>query len=406
MSAKVSIAVMAFGLTLASPVSASDVGYIYGRVETVDGGAYEGQLRWGTEESFWDDIFNATKSENENLDYVDRRNLRRIRARHWSGWDFLGMNDPDLRHLFAIRFGDLKRIEVRRGEDLIAEFRNGQEMRLRGGSNDVGAEITVVDPKRGKRELRWDRIRTIEFKDTPAKLHDKLGEPIYGTVKSGRYDFTGRIQWDHDETLTSDKLDGETQDGKAHLEFGDIAAIRKDRQGALVTLKSGSRLYLTGTNDVNHGNRGVVVVVPRVGTVKIGWEDFDEVTFVPAPNSGRAFAEYAHGRDLSGEVVTRDGRYDGRIIFDLDEAWDFELLHGTNGDTEYLIPFRDIARIKPEGRRRSLVELRMGLTIELEESQDVTRKNDGLLVFTGDRDPKYIAWRDVTDVRFAERSPR
>jgi len=404
-SARVSIAVLAFGLTLANPGFASDVGYIYGRVETVDGGAYEGQLRWGTEESFWDDIFNATKFENENLDYVDRKDLEPMRSRHWSGWDFLGIHDEDLTHLFAIRFGDLKRIEVRRGEDLVAEFRNGEELRLRGGSNDVGARITVVDPKLGKRELNWNRIRTIEFKDTPAKLHEKLGEPIYGTVKSGRYAFTGRIQWDHDETLTSDKLDGKTRDGKVSVEFGDIAAIRKHRQGALVTLRSGSELYLTGTNDVNRENRGVVVVVPRVGTVKIGWNDFDEAVFVRTPNSGRSYSEYARAHDLSGEVVTRDGRYDGRIVFDLDESWDFELLHGTNGDTEYLIPFRDIARIKPQGRRRSDVELRMGLTIELEKSQDVTRKNDGLLVFTGDRKPKYVAWQDVTDIQF-DQSPR
>jgi hypothetical protein len=405
-SARVAVAVLAFGLTLANPLFASDVGYIYGRVETVERRAYEGQLRWGTEESFWDDIFNATKFENENLDQVDPKVRERLGWKHWSGWDFFGIRDHLSSHLFAIRFGDLKRIHVGRGDDLVVDFRNGEKLRLRGGSNDVGATITVIDPKLGKHELEWDRIRTIEFKETPAKLRDKLGEPIYGTVKSGRYRFTGRIQWDHDECLTIDKLDGETQDGKVSLEFGDIAAIRKYRQGALVTLKSGSELYVTGTNDVNHGNRGVVVVVPRIGTVKIGWDDFDEATLVPAPSSGGSYAEYARGRDLSGEVVTRGGRYNGRIVFDLDESWDFEMLHGTNGDTEYLIPFRDIARIKPRGRRRSDVELRMGLTIELHGSQDVTRQNDGLLVFTDGRQPKYVAWQDVTDVRFAERSPR
>jgi hypothetical protein len=391
---------MAVGLSVASQVFASDVGYLYGRVETVEGGSYEGELRWGTEEAFWDDIFNASKLENENLEYVDGRDLRRVRTRHWSGWDFLGIQDPDLTHVFAVRFGDLKRIEVRGGERLVAEFRNGQEMMLGGGSNDVGAEITVVDPKRGRQEIRWSRIHTIEFKDTPEKLHDKLGEPLYGTVKSGRVDFTGRIQWDSDETLGSDQLDGETRDGKVHLAFRDIAAIRKDRLGSRVTLKSGAELYLTGTNDVNHENRGVLVIVPRVGTVKIGWDDFDEVAFAPAPNSGRSYADYAPGRDLSGEVVTRDGHYDGRIIFDLDETWDFELLQGTNGHTEYLIPFRDIARIKPEGWRRSVVELRMGLTIELADTHDVSSENDGLLVFTGARDPRYVAWQDVTDVRF------
>ena len=42
----------------------------------------------------------------------------------------------------------------------------------------------------------------------------------------------------------------------------------------------------------------------------------------------------------------------------------------------------------------------MGLTIELEDGQDVSRKNDGLLIFAGARKPKYVPWRDVTEVVF------
>jgi hypothetical protein len=401
-SARVSVAVLTFGLAFAQSGNASDVGYIYGRIETRGGDTYEGQIRWGTEESFWDDIFNATKAENENLDDVDPGVLERLRSRDANPLEFLGFIEEKHTHLFASRFGDLKRIEVRGGDDVVAEFRNGQELELKGGSNDVGAQITVVDPERGKRELEWSRIRTIEFRDTPSRLEDKLGEPIYGTVKTGRYEFTGRIQWDHDEALTSDKLDGHTMNDKVSVAFGDIATIRKHRRGALVTLKSGSETYLRGTNDVNSENRGVVVIVPRIGSVKIGWDDFGEVRFSRAPTSGRSYAEYGKGRDLVGTVLTRDGRYDGRIVFDLDESWDFELLHGKNNDTEYLIPFRNIARITPEGRRRSTVELRTGLTIELEESQDVTRDNTGLLVYAGNRKPKYVDWREVTEVVFAE----
>jgi hypothetical protein len=397
-SASILMPALALGIVLASPAVPSDVGYIYGRVETDGAATYEGQIRWGTEESFWDDIFNATKAENENLAQIDPKVLEKVRARNWSGWDFV--SGDDLTHLFAVRFGDLKRIEVHGTDRLIAKFRNGEELRLEGGSNDVGAEVTVHDAKLGTRQVKWRHIKSIEFKDTPADLGDKNGEPIYGTVKSGRYDFTGRIQWDHDETLSTDELDGETRDGKVSLEFAEIASIKKYRSGATVKLKSGQEVYLTGTNDVNSSNRGVVVIVPKVGSVKVGWEDFDEVQFTKAPNSGRAYSEYAKASHLEGTVVTRKGRHQGRIVFDLDEARDFEILHGKNHDTEYLIPFRDIASIKPEGRLRALVELRIGLTIELEESQDVTRRNDGLLVFEGSGEPTYIDWRDVTEVVF------
>lgn len=399
MSARICIAALGLGLALAHPARSSDVGYIYGRVETVDGDTYQGQLRWGKEESFWDDIFNATKVANENLDHVDGRTLDRVRRRNRSDWEFFfGKRDESFNHVLAVRFGDMKRIDVRRGDELTVAFRNGEELELEGGSNDVGAEITVVDPKLGQHALQWKRIRTIEFSDTPAKLDHKLGEPLYGTVRSGEIDFTGRIQWDHDECLTIDKLDGETRDGDVSIAMGDIASIRKHRSGSRVTLKSGDELYLTGSNDVNRENRGVVVIVPRVGSVKIGWDDFDEVTFSPAPHTGPSYADFAGGRELAGAVVTPGGRHEGRIVFDLDESWDFELLHGTNGDTEYLIPFRDIRRIQRQGLRRADVELRIGMSIELKQSQDVTRKNDGLLIFTGDHKPKYVAWKDVSEI--------
>jgi hypothetical protein len=397
-SARNSIAALAALVVLATPALASDEGYIYGKVVTTGGESYEGEIRWGTEESFWDDMFNADKASNDNLDYVSHRDLDHVRARHWE--TLLGIGDLDLTHLLAVRFGDLKRLEVRGSERAIAEFRNGEEMELRGGSNDIGARLTVVDPRRGRQEIRWNRIRTVEFKDTPSHLEGKLGEPLYGTVRAGRYDYTGRIQWDSDECLSIDTLDGDTPDGRAHVAFEDIASIRKYRAGSLVRLKSGEELYLTGTNDVNHENRGVVVTVEGMGSAKIGWADFESVTFQRAPEGGPSYADFGQGRHLAGRVQTSGGRHDGRIIFDLDESCDFELLQGNNGATEFLIPFRDIASIRPEGSRGATVELRTGMSVELEDSHDVTRKNDGLLVFDTNRDPTYIDWRDVREVVF------
>jgi len=168
----------------------------------------------------------------------------------------------------------------------------------------------------------------------------------------------------------------------------------------LVTLKSGEEMYVHGTNDVNSDNRGIVVLVPGLGSVKIGWRDFDEVTFKPAPNSGPSYADFAQGHGLTGTVESRDGHYNGQIIYDIDEAWDFELLEGMNHDTEYLIPFRNIARIERRGSRGATVELRMGARIELADSHDVSHENDGILVFEGDRKPVYIDWRDVNDIVF------
>lgn len=400
----VSIAVLALGLAAACPVLASDAGYIHGRVTTADGDIYQGEIRWGDEEAFWADIFNATKAENANIEYLDHEQIDRLRHHHRNVWQVLfGDHGGHLTHVFAVRFGDLKRIDVLGRQRLTVTFRNGEELRLKGGSNDVGARLTVLDPDVGMVRLRWSRVRTVEFTETPVHLKKKLGEPLHGTVKTDRFDYTGQIQWDNDETLSIDKLDGETRDGDVSIAFGDIRTIRKHRSGVLVTLKSGDELYLTGSNDVNRGNRGVLVKVGGIGSVKVGWRDFEEVTFSdPAPNSGPSYASFGPGRRLNGVVEVRSGDHlSGEIVFDLDETWDFELLQGTIGDTEYLIPFREIARIEPRGGSRADVELKNGLIVELEDSQDVTRKNTGVLVFTRDhRQPAYVAWSDVGAIRF------
>src|ERR1044071_1360192 len=43
----------------------SNEGFMYGKV-TTRSNTYEGQLRWGNEEAFWTDYFNAAKRSSEN----------------------------------------------------------------------------------------------------------------------------------------------------------------------------------------------------------------------------------------------------------------------------------------------------------------------------------------------------
>src|SRR4051794_39121278 len=55
--------------------SAVSPGFLFGRITTLDGAAYEGRLRWGRDqEAFWGDYFNGAKSGNPWSDYAPRRN--------------------------------------------------------------------------------------------------------------------------------------------------------------------------------------------------------------------------------------------------------------------------------------------------------------------------------------------
>src|ERR1044071_8986094 len=77
------------------PSVAQDEHFLYGRITMTDSKVYEGPIRWGKEEVYWNDIFNASKPRNENLRYLtgDERDaligrLHEFNNRHddWNHW--------------------------------------------------------------------------------------------------------------------------------------------------------------------------------------------------------------------------------------------------------------------------------------------------------------------------------
>lgn len=98
--------------------------------------------------------------------------------------------------------------------------------------------------------------------------------------------FEGFIQWDSQECLDLDRLDGESGDGEMSVELGRIRAIEKhDEDGAWIELKDGRRLLLEGTNDVDASIRGILVEAPRYGRVEIPWAAFERAQFSDAAAS-------------------------------------------------------------------------------------------------------------------------
>ena len=108
-------------------------------------------------------------------------------------------------------------------------MKNGKVVRVDGGSNDVGGEITVFDDSLGAVELSWRKIERITFKETPRSIVPP-GYRLYGKLATEDGEiFEGFIQWDVQECLSIDKLDGEARDGDLSIEMGKIRKITKDR---------------------------------------------------------------------------------------------------------------------------------------------------------------------------------
>ena len=396
-------------ITVVEDIPSGDTGlYIYGKVYTENDQVYTGQIRWGKEEAFWFDHFNSSKPENDFIDYLSKEQKRELvdgDENHIFGgiikWGKNNWNNH-FTHQFACQFGHIKSIEIGRRDRVEVELKDGTVIHLEGGSNDIETYVQVNDEESGHIKIDWDDLTKVEFFGAPSSMTSYYGAPLYGTVQleSGE-EFTGFVQWDHDERLANDKLDGDTKDGDMEIKFGNIAKIEKASRGAEITLHSGRNFRLKGSNDVNSDNRGIIVNMPGKGRVDISWDEFDNVTFSEFSGIQLSYDDFQAYSEIEGSVVTEDGdRYSGRIVYDLDETYQFELLNGENDDVEYFIPFQQISSIKPMGKKRSEVQLTDGSTIKLEKSVDVNQDNDGILVFENDNDdPVYIPWYEVNEIK-------
>jgi len=382
---------------------------IYGKVTTVGDQEYVGQIRWGKEEAFWFDFFNSQKPDNDNLKYLSKKEVKELNEKdnhtdknNWWGWSNNNSWDSNHEHVFACQFGDIKSLDIRGREKVVLELKNGEEIRLQGGSNDIGAKIHVNDPELGHVKLDWKRVAHVEFMQAPKGLQSYYGDPLYGTVETRDGDFTGFVQWDHDERLGHDELNGDNRDGDIDIQFRNISSIEKDYRGSLVTLFSGREFELRGSNDVDDDNRGIIVNSPDFGRVDIDWDEFKKVQFVKeAPQGSRSYGDFKGDEKLSGTVISKNGdTFRGVIVFDLDEAYKLEMLNGMHDEIEYFIPFSHVRSITPLNRSESRVELVSGKEYVFDEKVDVDENNDGVLIFKSEKDYDYISWEDIEQVRF------
>jgi len=384
--------------------SLNNQGFIYGKVYTRNN-TYVGQIRWGKEEAYWSDLFNGNKTslrsgrnsrDNQNNSWFDIDDWRLS-----SIWD---NKKHSTTHQFVTQFGNIAAIVRTRDSNVIyVRMKDGNEIKLNGGSNDIGTKVKVLDPELGELEISWDRISKVEFLSTPQNLRENFGKPLFGTVETRRKgSFTGYIQWDHDERLGRDKLDGSTRDGKVSISFDQLKSVYRREDGSDVELRSGREFYVYGTNDVNNGNRGIVVTVEGIGNIEIPWKAFRGVKFDEPKMSGPSYNNYKTPKKLSGTIYTFDDEeISGSFIYDLDEAWDFEMIEGHDDEIEYKVPISNIKSIRPKNYAYSQVTFRNGESVLLGRGRDVTDSNDGLMIkVRGNKEPRYIRWRDIAEISF------
>lgn len=396
-------------------------GFLYGRVTTHGGESYEGPLRWGgNQEAFWGDHFHGVKTENRWAEQVPEGQLP---VEHSGieifGTTFGGEERPvSVERIFMARFGDIRQIEVsgkasgasRYAGDVRVTLKSGPSFLLeRMDASDFDDGVRVWDRKGDVVDLDARQIRLIEF--LPAPELSGAPERLHGVVRTSEGEFEGYLQWDREEALGIDTLEGRTSSEEVSLRFDSIASIeRQSGENAAVTLRDGTRMVLSGGSDVASRNRGIYVDDLRFGRVLIYWGAFERVDFTPA-GSGPGYDDFPPGEPLQGSVQLRDGsRLEGRLVYDLDESETTETLDAQAGAFSYTIPFGLVASIARSAATetapdRVVVSLHNGEELQVERSGDLGDRNAGMLVFAaGAERPQYVSWPEIARIEFTKPS--
>lgn len=382
--------------------------FLYGTVTLKNSKSYTGQLRWEDNAGAWDDLFDSYKNEPQIQEQIDIQGYEKNEEASDEVFEFSFMKlwedkDSKSRFYFKCQFGHIdKIIGFRDNKSATVVLKNGNKIKLRKRGNDIGEDVILYHNSLGKLEFDWQNIEEIDFKPAPRNLKNFHGAKIYGKALTVDGPLEGYIVWDFDEeAFEKDIIDGYHQKVQYELEFGKIASLRPEREGSILTLKNGTELFMRNSSDVTKGNDGIFIKTENSGMINLSWSNLIRIDFTKPGFKSMDYSEYGPPKPLYGKVETTEGQsFDGRLVYDLDETWDIEILDGRTKGTKYYIPFHLIKSITQQNYNYSLVELTNGSSIMLGDEGDVNYDNNGLLVWLTESKTRYIPWKKIKSVTF------
>ncbi|GJM28584.1 MAG: hypothetical protein DHS20C17_12190 [Cyclobacteriaceae bacterium] len=402
---KILTSVVLLGTCCTNLLFAQADGLLYGIVTLKSGQSYQGQIRWNNREAMWNDIFEGYKSERPYQNLLSAEESKKLQAEEGDfKFGFMELwedRNPNQSFMFRCNFGNIVKLEASGSNRVSLYLKNGQWINLKAEGGNIDDPIVVVDKSLGRQQVKSAGIKTIEFREAPRDLKSAFGDPIYGQILTSKGSFEGYITWDDEERMGVDIISGKQNGKQLDIRFQDISSIKAERDGSLITLKTGRELFLNNHDDVDHGNHGITIRGLPYGSLEIDWDNFISATFTSPPATGFNYNSYTHPNLLKATVRTTSGaKITSQVVYDLDEIYDIEMLNGSNGRFLYLIPFSAISQIEPQNDKFSLVSIKSGEQFLLGDSADVDSRNNGLILKLPGNKARFIKWDQVKSIQF------
>jgi hypothetical protein len=257
------------------------------------------------------------------------------------------------------------------------------------------------------------------------------GGEIHGTIETTRGErLTGPIRWDTNENFWDDRLDArktdrvETRDpedgfrlslfgwelissessghsySQFSIPFGHLRAIEPEgTNSAVVELKDGSRIRVDATGSDLGRELDLVISDPDQGDVEVAWRRIARIEFSQGEGEGK------DGERLYGTPKTREDAFTGYIVWDRTESLTGDILDGEEDGEDREIAFAEIASIEPAGPSGARVGLKSGSELELRGTNDVDRRNRGILVTVAGLGTIEVQWEELQGVEFHDPPP-
>nr|MBX2841538.1 hypothetical protein [Flammeovirgaceae bacterium] len=342
------IIIFLYLITVNSSFSQNDHGVLYGEVKMKNGESHRGQLRFEDDAALWADMFVGNKTEGtlpENLSIDDIKSRTTSESDDSFNFGFMNLwenRGKDLRPSFKCYFGYIERIKPLTDDLAHIKLKNGQWIKIKKNKESVFGKSreTLVYNSSGRKKINWRDIKVIQLMPTPTGFKNHLDAPIYAEVFTTNGLFEGYLAWDNEERLGSDHINGKLNDKSVGHKLKDIESIKAVENGSEITLKSGNRLKLTDHPDVTYKNSGIYLYNLTYGTIKVRWKQFISMQITAPSHILPSYYDFKMPKHLYGWIETKDNsHFKGRILFDLDEKFDVEMLDGRENELDFFIPF-------------------------------------------------------------------